>query len=86
MTSIDVLATARGAERLVAPRVAKDRPHGAGCTLSSAIAAGLARGVELGAAVRAAKDDVTAALERAADTAIGGGARPLVHAPREDRR
>jgi hydroxymethylpyrimidine/phosphomethylpyrimidine kinase len=80
--SVDALATRSGVELLAAPRVAIARPHGTGCTLSSSVAAGLALGMELAPAVRAAKAYVSEALERAAATPIGTGARPLVHAPR----
>jgi hydroxymethylpyrimidine/phosphomethylpyrimidine kinase len=81
--SVDALATGDGVTRLVAPRVAIDRPQGTGCTLSSAIAAGLALGRDLETAVREAKEYVTQALADAAGTPIGGGARPLLHRPRE---
>lgn len=50
----DWLATPKGASWLRGTRQAQS-PHGTGCALSSAIAARLARGEELGAAVAAAK-------------------------------
>jgi hydroxymethylpyrimidine/phosphomethylpyrimidine kinase len=52
--------------------------HGSGCTLSAAIAAGLARDLTLEAAVAAAKKYVTDAI-RALQSAprIGHGAKPL---------
>src|SRR6185503_5778343 len=49
--------------------------HGSGCTLSSAIAACLARGLTLEAAVGAAKEYVNNAIRSA--PRIGHGARPL---------
>jgi hydroxymethylpyrimidine/phosphomethylpyrimidine kinase len=49
--------------------------HGSGCTLSAAIAAGLAKGMKLEEAVRAAKSYVTDAIKSA--PRIGHGARPL---------
>ena len=77
--SNDALGTPDGVEVLRATRVPIERPHGTGCTLSSAIAAGLARGAALRDAVEEAKAYVTLALGRAARARIGGGARPLVH-------
>lgn len=75
----DVLVTAHGSEWFVAPRHETDNTHGTGCTLSSAIAAGLARGMSLETAVRSAKAYVTAAI-RAADTlSIGKGHGPVHH-------
>ena len=50
--------------------------HGTGCTLSSAIAAGLAKGLDLAAAVREAKAYVTAAIAAADRLAIGSGHGP----------
>ena len=44
--SVDLLVDANGIERLVAPRFATRNTHGTGCTLSSAIAAGLGEGYE----------------------------------------
>ncbi|HEY1542465.1 MAG TPA: bifunctional hydroxymethylpyrimidine kinase/phosphomethylpyrimidine kinase, partial [Xanthobacteraceae bacterium] len=53
--------------------------HGTGCTLSSAIAAGLAQGHDLAVAVRDAKDFVTAAIAAADRLAVGHGSGPLHH-------
>ena len=53
--------------------------HGTGCTLSSAIAAYLARGEALNAAVRKAKVYLTAALEAGAKYEIGHGHGPVHH-------
>jgi hydroxymethylpyrimidine/phosphomethylpyrimidine kinase len=47
--------------------------HGSGCTFASAIAAYLARGLDLGSAVREAKEFIEAALRGAAVS--GSGAR-----------
>ena len=60
-----------GVERLVAPRFATRNTHGTGCTLSSAIAAGLAKGMSLIEAVRAAKSYVTTAIAAADRLSIG---------------
>lgn len=58
-------------------RIATSNTHGTGCTLSSAIACGLALGQPLDDAVRNAKAFVTGAL--AADLDIGHGSGPLDH-------
>jgi hydroxymethylpyrimidine/phosphomethylpyrimidine kinase len=60
-----------------APRVATAPVHGTGCALSAALAAALARGEPLAAAVAHAKRYVLGALERA--EAIGHGLRSLAH-------
>lgn len=53
--------------------------HGTGCTLSSAIASFMARGYDLSAAVRQAKDYVQGALEAGAGVMIGQGHGPVNH-------
>lgn len=53
--------------------------HGTGCTLSSAIAAFLARGETLPQAAGMAKNYVSRALSRGADMAVGQGHGPLHH-------
>jgi len=77
--SIDYLFTSGGTERFSAPRIATRNTHGTGCTLASAIAAGLARGLDLSTAVRRAKDYVTAAIAAADRLAVGRGNGPLHH-------
>lgn len=61
-----------------AAHIAAHNLHGTGCTLSSAIACGLARGLTLPAAVRGAKSVVTAAIDRATRVQIGHGNGPLI--------
>jgi hydroxymethylpyrimidine/phosphomethylpyrimidine kinase len=78
-TALDVLVDASGVERLDGPRVATKNTHGTGCTLSSAIAAELAKGVPLDRAVRNAKVYVTAAIMAADELAIGKGRGPVHH-------
>src|SRR5882762_7598007 len=63
--SIDYLVTANGVAAFAAPRIATKNTHGTGCSLSSAIAAGLAKGEEMEAAVRSAKTWVSAAIAAA---------------------
>lgn len=53
--------------------------HGTGCTLSSAIAAYVARGLSLEEAVGAAKEYIGAAIAAGADIAIGRGFGPVNH-------
>jgi hydroxymethylpyrimidine/phosphomethylpyrimidine kinase len=61
-----------------APRNANAHTHGTGCTLASAIAACLARGLPMPEAVRAAKQFVTGAI--AHGFPLGSGTGPLDHA------
>ena len=77
--SVDFLVTQKSAVRLAAPRVATKNTHGTGCTLSSAVAAGLAKGESLEAAVRAAKIYVSAAIAAADRLGIGHGHGPVHH-------
>lgn len=65
------------------PRLGTGRVHGGGCTISSAIAARLARGDSMDAAVRGARDYVQAALARGLEDPVGGGATALVHPLRD---
>ncbi|MFT0859682.1 bifunctional hydroxymethylpyrimidine kinase/phosphomethylpyrimidine kinase [Ancylobacter sp. G4_0304] len=77
--SIDVLLDAEGVLELSAPRLATRNTHGTGCTLSSAIAAGLAKGLPLRAAVEAAKAYLSAAIGAADRLEIGSGHGPVHH-------
>ncbi|HVF04593.1 MAG TPA: bifunctional hydroxymethylpyrimidine kinase/phosphomethylpyrimidine kinase [Frankiaceae bacterium] len=64
-------------ERYSAPRLDNRHTHGTGCTLASAIAARLALGDDVPAAVRAAKEYVTGAL--GAGFRLGAGIGPVWH-------
>jgi hydroxymethylpyrimidine/phosphomethylpyrimidine kinase len=77
--SVDILITAFGMQRYAAPRIDTPNVHGTGCTLSSAIAAGLAKGLSLDAACRAAKAYVTAAIAAAPSLEVGHGHGPAHH-------
>jgi hydroxymethylpyrimidine/phosphomethylpyrimidine kinase len=77
--SVDLLLDGGVVTRLAAKRIATRNTHGTGCTLSSAIAAGLAKGQDLATAVRVAKDYVTAAIAAADRLAVGRGHGPLHH-------
>ena len=77
--SVDLLIEPTAFVRLAADRIATQNTHGTGCTLSSAIAAGLAKGLGLTEAVGAAKTYVTAALAAANRIKIGSGHGPTHH-------
>jgi hydroxymethylpyrimidine/phosphomethylpyrimidine kinase len=77
--AVDLLLDREGELLLAAPRVATSNTHGTGCTLSSAVAAELAKGATLRDAVVAAKAYVTAAIGAADDLAIGQGRGPVDH-------
>lgn len=58
-------------------RIRNENTHGTGCTLSSAIAAGLAKGQTVREAVENAKDYISEALRAGLD--LGKGSGPLDH-------
>jgi hydroxymethylpyrimidine/phosphomethylpyrimidine kinase len=77
---VDVLALPGGAcQRLSSPRIATRNGHGTGCTLSSAIAAHLARGLPLSQAVEHARTYILGAIAAGADVTTGRGHGPLNH-------
>jgi hydroxymethylpyrimidine/phosphomethylpyrimidine kinase len=78
-TALDIFVTDEGAQRIEAPRVMTENTHGTGCTLSSAIAAELAKGETLDKAVKIAKLYVTAAIIAADEIAVGNGRGPVHH-------
>ena len=84
--SADLLVDATSVTRFAGMRIATRNTHGSGCTLSSAIAAGLAKGHDLKTAVRDAKTYVTAAIAAADMLAIGHGNGPLHHFHEQWRR
>jgi hydroxymethylpyrimidine/phosphomethylpyrimidine kinase len=65
--------------RLPGRKIATINNHGTGCTLSSAIAAFLARGEAIEAAVRQAKEYVTGAIAAGAGYRLGRGHGPVHH-------
>ncbi|HWE78118.1 MAG TPA: bifunctional hydroxymethylpyrimidine kinase/phosphomethylpyrimidine kinase [Pseudolabrys sp.] len=78
--SVDLFVEAGGSvARLAARRVATKNTHGTGCTLSSAIAAGLAKGLAPYEAVEVAKKYVTTAIAAADMLEVGHGHGPLHH-------
>lgn len=76
---VDLLVTGAGVTRLVAPRIATRNTHGTGCTLSAAVAAGLAQGMTLEAAVRRAHGYLQAAIGAADRLDVGSGHGPVHH-------
>ncbi len=84
-TVIDVLLTPSGETLLEGPRIETTSTHGTGCTLASACAAGLARGLPLEQAVAEAWAYVAEAIRRA--PGLGRGHGPLDHGwPVRDRQ
>jgi hydroxymethylpyrimidine/phosphomethylpyrimidine kinase len=77
--SVDLLVEPTSCTRLAAVRIPTRNTHGTGCTLSSAIAAGLAKGVDLAAASREAKTYVSAAIAASQRLVVGSGHGPVHH-------
>jgi hydroxymethylpyrimidine/phosphomethylpyrimidine kinase len=77
--SVDYLVSENNVMRLASKRIATNNTHGTGCSLSSAIAAGLAKGEELETAVRHAKDFVSAAIAASDRLKVGSGHGPIHH-------
>lgn len=78
-TATDVLVGPDFVERLEARRIDTRNTHGTGCTLSAAIAAELAKGASLRAAVRSAKTFISQAIGSGRDLRIGRGCGPVDH-------
>ncbi|GAC1348119.1 MAG: bifunctional hydroxymethylpyrimidine kinase/phosphomethylpyrimidine kinase [Acetobacteraceae bacterium] len=77
-TVTDVLAEATGITLFERDRIDTQHTHGTGCTLASAIAAGLAQGQTLPDAVARARTYVQSAIQTA--PGLGRGHGPLNHA------
>ncbi|MGO4353779.1 bifunctional hydroxymethylpyrimidine kinase/phosphomethylpyrimidine kinase [Rhizobium sp. RAF36] len=77
--SPDVLASADHITWFEAPRVATKNTHGTGCTLSSALAAELAKGKSPEAAVGIAKRYLADAVAAAGELTVGSGHGPVQH-------
>ncbi|HEX2054565.1 MAG TPA: bifunctional hydroxymethylpyrimidine kinase/phosphomethylpyrimidine kinase [Actinomycetota bacterium] len=73
----DVLFDGESFVELTAERIESQHTHGTGCTLSAAIAAGLALGLDVGEAVRSAKEYVTGAIRHGLE--VGKGYGPTNH-------
>jgi hydroxymethylpyrimidine/phosphomethylpyrimidine kinase len=77
--SIDYLISANATVPLASPRLVTPNTHGTGCSLSAAIAAGLAKGEDMETAVRNAKTFISAAIAAADRFAVGHGHGPVHH-------
>ena len=78
MTAVDILCEKDGrVSSYQSERVDTHNTHGTGCTLSSAIASNLAKGMALTDSVAAAKEYISGALRTGFD--IGKGNGPLMH-------
>ncbi|RYY01580.1 MAG: bifunctional hydroxymethylpyrimidine kinase/phosphomethylpyrimidine kinase [Gammaproteobacteria bacterium] len=75
----DLLLTVTGKHLFSAPRIATKNTHGTGCTLASAIAAGLAKKLSIEDAVAQAKDYLHNALVHSEKLHIGHGSGPVHH-------
>jgi len=76
-TAVDVFFDGESFTTLEGPRLPSKHTHGTGCTLSAAITAYLAMGMDVLEAVRKAKEFVTEAIKGA--TPIGRGISPVNH-------
>jgi len=65
--------------KLPGTRIDTPNSHGTGCTLSSALCANLAKGIDLETAVQNAKKYITGALAAGADYLTGKGHGPVNH-------
>jgi hydroxymethylpyrimidine/phosphomethylpyrimidine kinase len=74
---VDLLLTGSGERSWRSARLPIGNAHGTGCTLSAAIAAGLAAGRTLDQAVESGIDFTRRALQTA--PGLGSGATPLNH-------
>ncbi len=77
--AVDILMHPGGETRLASPRIETRNTHGTGCTLSSAIAAGLAQDMPLEDACQRAKAYLAGALEAAGELQVGQGSGPVHH-------
>jgi hydroxymethylpyrimidine/phosphomethylpyrimidine kinase len=77
--SVDLLVEPASMTRLAAARIATSGIHGSGCALSSAIAAFLAKGMDVVGAARAAKAYVSAAIAASGRVKVGSGRSPVHH-------
>ena len=74
----DLLFDGQRSKWFYGQRIDNPNTHGTGCTLSSAIASGLAKGLPLETAVKEAKDYISGALSAMLD--LGQGCGPMDHA------
>lgn len=77
--SPDVLISREATHWFEAPRVVTKNTHGTGCSLSSAVAAGLAKGLSPVEAVAAAKSWLAGAVAASGELSVGSGHGPVHH-------
>lgn len=77
--AVDVVWDGVAVHELRSPRIPTRNTHGTGCTFAAAIAAHLAAGRDVTAAVAAAKEFVWRAVQRSAPWQLGSGHGPLDH-------
>ena len=77
--SPDLWLTSEGSQWLEGPRIPTTNTHGTGCTLSSALAALLARGILLPEVAAQAKAYVTEAIQQSNQLTVGTGHGPVHH-------
>ncbi len=77
--AVDMVWDGTDVVELRAPRIDTPNVHGTGCSFASAVAAGLARGIPVNAALRRAKTFVHRAITDAAAWRLGDGHGPLDH-------
>ena len=75
--ALDILFDGKGFRYLEADRIDTKNTHGTGCTLSSGIAANLAKGYDLNTSVKRAKSYLSGAL--GAMLNLGSGSGPMDH-------
>ena len=74
----DLLYTNHKFRWFIGERIDNSNTHGTGCTLSSAIASGLAKGLDVETSIQSAKEYISGALRAMLD--LGKGSGPLNHA------
>lgn len=79
MKAVDLFYDGQDVIKFEAPYIQTKNIHGTGCTLSSAIAAFLARGETLQQAVGSAKAYITQAIKYADHLDVGSGSGPVCH-------
>ncbi|MEP7453105.1 bifunctional hydroxymethylpyrimidine kinase/phosphomethylpyrimidine kinase [Phyllobacterium sp. SB3] len=77
--STDLLLDGSSIKQFSTLRIKTPNDHGTGCTLASAITAGLAKGMALHIAVSDAKDYLTEAMAAAETLKVGRGRGPVHH-------
>ena len=79
MEATDILYDGNTYTRFPGQRIDTENTHGTGCTLSSALAASLAKGMSLADAVQEAKTYISGAIARAKTDSVGHGHGPVHH-------